>query len=527
MNQYSLRLGQMEFNYNKSQQDQQLKFYNCYTPILMFCLITFIMNAQDDIIAFIYLLCFSIFIAVEYFYVNKCKPIHVNICLVINNILFSSTLIFIDNGWVLSIITIQLSCHPDFMWNSLTQIAVMTIQIIGNSLRNGFEMVTVNIMLLLLFQIYINHFIIRTKKLYYQSQTYNLFNEKIIEYIDEIFIQFYFNCTTFQFEVKRFNKQADILLNLKDRNNFKEFLKTTTLNQNQLMSLSVKENQNLSLFLYDNYIKNISYFGTTEIEIRIKPNDDVYQLICYSDELMQKEFIFIMKKEKSFQQLDNEIKKQQQIQIFKSQLQKIVDRTYRQVQTLLAYHEQYKAYPVIHMNYKDLYLQIISNTKNLLIIQGLMLFSMTNSQLNQIHKFDIMNAIIKCVELAQPLANYNYKGLEYSIEIKNRKVSSVCWLVEFVIISILYSLLSQEEVTDLELLVKPYQENTILFSFNVYGAQEVVFIKYFTFIKQQTYKAISILGPKSEIALIKDKNNEQKSHRIQFRIYQDLLKINE
>ena len=65
-------------------------------------------------------------------------------------------------------------------------------------------------------------------------------------------------------------------MNLKDRNNFKEFLKTTTLNQNQLMSLSVKENQNLSLFLYDNYIKNMSYFGTTEIEIRIKPNDDVY-----------------------------------------------------------------------------------------------------------------------------------------------------------------------------------------------------------------------------------------------------------
>ena len=53
-----------------------------------------------------------------------------------------------------------------------------------------------------------------------------------------------------------------------------------------------------------------------------------------------------------------------------------------------------------------------------------------------------MSTIIKCVELAKPLANYNYKGLEYSIEIKNRKVNSICWLVEFVIISILYSLLS-------------------------------------------------------------------------------------
>ena len=42
------------------------------------------------------------------------------------------------------------------------------------------------------------------------------------------------------------------------------------------MSLSVKENQNLSLFLYDNYIKNMSYFGTTEIEVRVKPNNDVY-----------------------------------------------------------------------------------------------------------------------------------------------------------------------------------------------------------------------------------------------------------
>ena len=52
------------------------------------------------------------------------------------------------------------------------------------------------------------------------------------------------------------------------------------------MILSVKESQNLNFFLYDNYIKNMSYFGTTEIEIRVKPNDDIYLLICYSDELM-------------------------------------------------------------------------------------------------------------------------------------------------------------------------------------------------------------------------------------------------
>ena len=53
-----------------------------------------------------------------------------------------------------------------------------------------------------------------------------------------------------------------------------------------------------------------------------------------------------------------------------------------------------------------------------------------------------MSTIIKCVELAQPLVNYNYKGIEYSIELKNRKVNSICWLLEFVIISTLYSLLS-------------------------------------------------------------------------------------
>ena len=59
---------------------------------------------------------------------------------------------------------------------------------------------------------------------------YYFISEKLIDYIDEIVIHFYFNSTTFQFEMKKYNKQADLLLNLKDRNNFKDFLKTTTLN---------------------------------------------------------------------------------------------------------------------------------------------------------------------------------------------------------------------------------------------------------------------------------------------------------